>query len=76
MSTTTIQESSEAQEALSQIQSDVAKWHETEKKKILREVLLLRSLQTPLEKNTSFITKIADNALSLLKSIQEDGNAS
>ena len=75
MSITTIQESAEAQENLAQIQSDVKKWHETQKTKVLREVMLLRSMQTPLEKNTSFITKIADNALSLLKEIQEGGSA-
>lgn len=72
----TIEESTSAQEKLVAIQVAVNQWHETEKQRIIRDAVFLKSLQTPLEKNASYINNIANNALSLLQSIKEDGRAS
>lgn len=76
MSVTTLENSPLSREKLLKIQETSNKWHEKRKEKVLRDVLFLRSMQTSLEKNASYIDDIATNALSLLQQIKEDGNAS
>lgn len=71
----TLENSPLTKQKLLDLQATVDAWHAAQKKKVVRNVALLRTMQTPLEKNATAVDDIAKNALSLLKSIREDGSA-
>ena len=72
---TTLEESPLTQQKLLDLQVTVNTWHASQRKKILRNLTLLRTMQTPLEKRSTGVDDMAKTALALLKNIQEGGSA-
>ena len=71
----TLEESPLTEQKLLDLQVTVNTWHASQRKKILRNLTLLRTMQTPLEKRSTAVDDMAKTALSLLKTIQEGGSA-
>ena len=69
-----LSESPEAKKALLELQATVDLWHEKQKKKIVNEVLVLKNMQSLLEKSSAkYISSIADDAQEILNTLKIQG---
>lgn len=70
----TLSESTQAKQALLDLQATVDLWHEKQKQKIVNEVLILKNMQSLSEKSSvSYINNIAEDAEKLLQSLKIQG---